>query len=291
MRADLRAVRAVTAEVSPIMDADVPAVANFLRVNHNDRTPWSASCSELWHADRPNHGFMLSDGQRVVGVLLALYSERLVAGRLERFCNMGTWCVLPEYRSKSMTLVRTLLDQEGFHITVLSPNEGPQEILAWLKFRFLDTSAALIPNLPWPSLPGRTKISADPVVIERSLVGSALALYRDHALALAARHLVVTRGRESSHVMYREFRYKDALGYAMILYVSNPELIHRSLIPLTRHLLLSRGLVATLAELRIIERRPVLSFSLNNRPKMFRSASLGPEQIDYLYSELACVPW
>jgi hypothetical protein len=49
--------------------------------------------------------------------------------------------------------------------------------------------------------------------------------------------------------------------------------------------------VATLAELRIIERQPRLSFKLNNWPKMYRSASLEPRQIDYLYSELVCVPW
>ena len=68
---------------------------------------------------------------------------------------------------------------------------GPQEILAWHKFRFLDTAAALIPNLPWPSLSGQTRISADPDVIERTLVGAELELYDDHAQALAAHHLVL----------------------------------------------------------------------------------------------------
>jgi hypothetical protein len=48
--------------------------------------------------------------------------------------------------------------------------------------------------------------------------------------------------------------------------------------------------VATLAELRIIEPKSHLSFKLNNWPKMYRSASLEPGQIDYLYSELVCVP-
>ena len=51
-----------------------------------------------WKVDAPNHGFMLRDGQRVVGAYLAFYSERLIAGRMERFCNLGAWYVLPEYR-------------------------------------------------------------------------------------------------------------------------------------------------------------------------------------------------
>jgi len=286
-----RKMREMTVELTPITDADVAAVAEFLHANHNDRVPWDLSCSAApWKVGAPNHGFMLRDGQRVVGTLLALYSERLVAGRVERFCNMGSWCVLPDYRSRSILLVKALLAQEGYHFTVLSPDEGPQEILAWLRFRFLDTSAALIPNLPWP-LPGRTRISADPDVIERTLDGTELALYHDHAQALAAHHLVLIRGQDSCYVMYREFRYKGVPVFAIILHVSNPDLFHRALIPLTRHLLVRHGLVATLAELRIIEHKPQLSFKLNNWPKMYRSSSLEPGQIDYLYSELVCVPW
>ena len=158
-------------------------------------------------------------------------------------------------------------------------------ILAQLKFRLLDTSAALVPNLPWPTLPGRTRISADPDVIERTLAGTELEIYHDHAQALAAHHLVLIRGQDSCYVMYR----KGAPAFAIILHVSNPDLFHRALIPLTRHLLIRHGLVATLAEIRIIEHKPHLSFKLNSWPKMYRSVSLEPGQIDYLYSELMCV--
>ena len=282
----------MTVELTPITDADVAAVADFLHANLNDRVPWALSCSAVpWKVEAPNHGFMLRDGRRVVGALLAFYSERLVAGRVERFCNMGTWCVLPAYRSQSISLLTALRAQEGYHLTSLSPDETPRAINAWLKFRFLDTSAALVPNLPWPTLPGRTRISADPDVIERTLAGTELELYHDHAQALAAHHLVLIRGQDSCYVMYREFRYKDVPLFAVVLHVSHPDLFHRAVIPLTRHLLVRHRLVATLAELRIIEHQPRLSFKLNALPKMYRSASLEPGQIDYLYSELVCVPF
>jgi hypothetical protein len=284
--------REMTVELTPITDADVAAVADFLHANHNDRIPWALSCSAVpWKVEAPNHGFMLWDGQRVVGALLALYSERLVAGRTERFCNMGTWCVLPGYRSRSISLLAALFAQEGYHFTSLSPREGPQAILARFGFRLFDTSAALVPNLPWPTLPGRTRISADPDVIDRTLAGTELELYHDHAQALAAHHLVLIRGQDSCYVMYRETRYKDVPVLAIVLHVSNPDLFHRAVIPLTRHLLVRHRLVATLIELRIIEHKPHLSFKRNAWPKMYRSASLEPGQIDYLYSELVCVPW
>jgi hypothetical protein len=286
-----RETREMTAGPSPITDADMAAVADFLHANFNERIPWALSCSAVpWKVEAPNCGFMLRDGQRVVGALLALYSERLVAGRAERFCNIGTWYVLPGYRSRSISLLTALLAQEGYHFTVLTPGERSQEILAWLRFRFLDTSAAVVPNLPWPTLPGRTRISADPDVIERTLAGTELELYHDHAQALAAHHLVLIRGQDSCYVMYREVRCHNVPA-ALVLHVSNPDLFHRAVIPLTRHLLVRHRLVATLAELRIIKRKPHLSFKRNLGPTMYRSDSLEPGQIDYLYSELACVPW
>lgn len=140
---------------------------------------------------------MLRDGQRVLGVYVALYSERLMAGRVERFCNLASWSVLPEYRFHSIRLLKALLAQESYHFTDLAPNEKVEAVNARLKFRYLDTSVALLPHLPWPTLRGRTKISADADVIASTLAGPDLELYRDHAQAPAAHQYPVrkpTRG-------------------------------------------------------------------------------------------------
>jgi hypothetical protein len=59
-----------------------------------------------------------------------------------------------------------------------------------------------------------------------------------------------------------------------------------------RHLLFRHRTPATLAEERIVGFRPRPSLRLRSpRRKMFRSPSLAPAQIDYLYSELVCVAW
>jgi hypothetical protein len=282
----------MTVELAPITDADVPAVADLLHANLNDEVPWARSCSAVpWKIDAPNHGFLLRDGQLVVGAYMAFYSERVVAGRMERFCNLGPWYVMTAYRFHSIRLLRALLAQEGYHFTCLSATKPTLPILARFNFRSLDTSAALIPNLPWPTVPGWTRISSDPDVIERTLAGTELELYRDHAQALAVHHHVLLRGQDSCYIMYREFRHKDRPLFAVLLHVSNPDLFHRAIVPLTRHLLVRHGFVATLGELRIIGHQPRLSFRLNAWPKMYRSVSLEPGQIDNLYSEYVCVPW
>ena len=198
--------------------------------------------------------------------------------------------MLPEFRSHSLRVHRAVLAQDGYHVTSFTPSEKVVAIHARFKFRSLDTSAALIPNLPWPGRPGRTRITADPDVIESTLAGTELELYRDHAQALAARHIVLIRDQDSCYVMYREMRHKG-VPFAVILHVSNPGLFHRAMIPLTRHLLIRHRLLATLAELRFIGHRPPpLSLKVTSRPKMYRSDSLEPDQIDELYSELVCMP-
>ena len=304
-------------ELSSITDADVGSVARFLHANLNQRISppsWARVMASPWPVEAPNHGFMLRDGNRVVGAYLAFYSERQVGGRRERFCNLACWAVLPDYRLHSVRLLKALLAQPGYHFTDLAPSAKVESLNARLKFRYLDTSAALIPHLPWPGRPGRTKISTDPDVITGTLTGAELGLYRDHAHACAARHLVVIRGGESCYVMYRERWWRGFPAFAAILYVSNPGLYHRVLLPLSRYLLIRRRLLATVAELRIIGRRPPLSMRLpypqdvlrrhDSRmsrsyaaryqgtipPKMYRSARLEPGQVDDLYSELVCVP-
>lgn len=285
----------MTVELTPIMDEDVALVAEFLHANLNARVPaaaWSRAMAVPWKVEGPNHGFMLRDGQRVVGAYLAFYSERAVADQVEQFCNLGAWCVLPDFRFHSIRLLKALLAQDGYHFTDLSPSGSVVPLNAKLKFRSLDTSTALVPNLPWPTVPRRTRISAEPEVIGSTLAGPELELYRDHARAAAARHLVLIRGRESCYVMFRKVRRKDLPVFAAILHVGNPELFRRAIGPLTRHLLVHHRALATLAELRIVGSRPRRSVMLPaTRPKMYRSLSLEPTQIDDLYSELACVPW
>jgi hypothetical protein len=307
----------VTVDLAPITDADVAAVADFLHGHLNKRispSTWARVIAAQWKAGAPNHGFMLRDGERVVGAYVAYYSERLVAGQVARMCNLASWSVHPEYRIHSVRLLNALLAQDGYHFTDLSPSERVESVNARLKFRYLDTSVALVPHLPWPALPGRTTITTDADTIARTLTGPDLELYRDHAKANATHHLVLIRGSESCYVMFRKRWYRGLPIFAAVLYVSNQSLFRRTGTVLARYLLAHYGLLATFAELRIVGTRPRASVMLPQpkkmvqrhhsraprsyaeryrgmfAPKMYRSFSLEPDQIDDLYSELACVP-
>jgi hypothetical protein len=235
---------------------------------------------------------MLIAGDEVVGANIAFYSERVIDSRTERFCNLGAWCVAEEHRLQGLRLVKAVLAQDGYHFTDLSPSGNVPAINEKLGFQYLDTTTAIVPNLPWPSLPGRMKISASPQAIESALSGEALRIYRDHRETAAARHLVVSQGDRHCYVIFRKDRRKGLALFASILYVSDPGMFATIAGPLARHLLVRHRIPLTLLERAVVPYAPRLSRSIQSpRRKMFRSPTLGPAQIDYLYSELVCLSW
>jgi hypothetical protein len=279
----------------PIADEDVPSAAQFLHEHMNRRvsaTAWASALRPPWLVQAPNHGFMLVAGSTIVGVQAAFYSDRRIKSESYRFCNVAAWCVVEGYRQHSLRLLKALLAQDGYHFTDLSPSGNVLRLNERLKFRLLDTATALVLNLPWPIWWGQPHITSDPDLIESTLRDRDLEIYRDHSRAPAAYHLLIIRGSETCYVIFRRDRRKNLRLFASLLYVSNPPLFRRTARHVFRHLLLRYGILATFAETRIVGNRPPLSLMLrSSRPKMYKSDRLRDEHIDYLYSELTCVPW
>ena len=125
-------------KVTPITAADLPAVGQFLHEHLNRRfTPerWIESLTHRWAAEVPNHGMQLRDSEQLVGVFCAIYSDQLIDGRIERFCNPHSWCVLESHRRHSIGLLLQLLRQKGYHFTMFTPNPKVAEVFRGLKFK------------------------------------------------------------------------------------------------------------------------------------------------------------
>jgi hypothetical protein len=281
--------------VKPITDADIQAVADYLHRNMGSTVSaadWHRAMTPSWDVEQPNHGFLLRDNGRVAGACLALYSERVIDGRPQRICNLGTWCVDDEYRASGLRLLRSLLRQRGYTFTDLTPNPTVVALNSRLGFVPLDTARALIPNMPWPIRSKGVRVVDTPNEIDGLLSGRDQTIYRDHA-GTAAHHVVLVKGDRSCYVMFRRDlgRFKRLAYFASILYVSDPGLF-RDYAPLFyRYLLLRRGIPLTLAETRVVKHRPARSIMVQGPTKMYLSEDLQPEQIDYLYSELTCFRW
>ena len=282
-----------------ITDADVPAVAAFFHEHLNSAVSaadWASVMRTTWAADAPNHGFFMTIGsegsdERVVGAHAAIYSDREIGGKRVRVCNLAAWCVLEEHRFAGLRLLQSLLKQDGYEFTDMSPSGNAVPLLERLGFHHLDTSTAVVPNLPWPSIPGRITVSSDPAVIAAALDGAELRIFRDHEHALGARQLLIRRGDQRCLVVWRRDSRWGRVPLSAILYVSNPSLYRACRGVVARHLLVRHRVPAMLAELRVVGQRPRLSLMLGHPvAKMYRSDALAAHEIDCLYSELTALP-
>jgi hypothetical protein len=284
-------------QVRPISDGDLPEVGRFLGENFPPDTgpdqwaqAWRQSVN-LPDSGAPNHGMLLRAGGVVVGAYPAVYSTRVIDGRQERFCNLAVWYVDPAYRFHAIRMLRALLDQPGWHFTDLTPIPGVQKLNARLGFNYLNTDTALVPNLPWPTRPGRIRVYDRAAEIEAVLTGADLRYYRDHLRCQRLRHLVLDGGGGSCYLQWRIERRKDLPWFASIHYASKPELLRHGFRRLSRYLLLRHRMPFSLIELRVAGGRVWPSLLLpSHRRRMYRSDTLPSDKIDYLYSELSIVP-
>jgi hypothetical protein len=276
----------------PITDDDLDTVARFLHAHHDSNVPvecfrrsFAANHSEA----RPNSGVMLVDGNDVVGAYVAYYSDRVIDGRLECICNLGSWYVLPQHRRHSLKMARAILTQDGFHFLDLSPSETVAALNKRLGFNYLDNRAVVLPALPWPWRPAT--ISSDPLAIRQALSGKELQLYKDHRDAPAARHLVLRDRGAVCYVVLRVVKRKK-LPVAIVEHASRPDMLRRMIHPFVGFALLRQRVVAVAVELRWLDGKvPGGSIPWRLKPKMFRSQTLRPEDIDYFYSELLFLEW
>ncbi len=276
----------------PITDDDLDTVARFLHAHHDSNVPIECFRRSFMahHSEaRPNSGVMLVDGDDVVGVYLAYYSDRMVRGQVQRMCNLGSWFVLPKYRRHSVRMAKAILTQDGFHFLDLSPSEAVAALNERFGFDYLDNRAVVLPALPWPWSAAR--ISSNPAVIQQALSGEELQLYNDHRDAPAARHVVLRNRGAVCYVVLRIVKRKK-LPVAIVVHASRPEMLRRMIHPFVWFALLRHRVVAVVVELRWLDGRvPGGSIQVRLRPKMFRSPTLGPGDIDYFYSELLYLTW
>jgi hypothetical protein len=279
--------------IEPIRDEDLPEFCQFLCEHlSRQRSPeaWTEAFRQRWCPAKPNNGFLIRHDGRIVGGIGAIYAERQVRGRVERFCNITSWCVQNEFRGQSMRLAMALTGQPGFHFTDLTPTEVVSRTLQFLKFKPMDERQAIWPNLPWPfAAPTGTRVVSRPDRILEMLGPDEVRAYQDHRHLPWLMHAAVGRPRAACYVVWKRTRWKGLPG-ARILALSEPEAFLRLRAAFGSHLLVRHGLSYTRAESRLLPRLPRLCIEQSGyRHKVFRSETLSAADMSNLYSELVAL--
>ena len=279
--------------VEPIKDEELLDFCRFLTENlSQQRSPedWAEAFKQDWGLEKPNNGFMIRVYGQIVGGIGTIYSQRLINGKPEKFCNITSWCVLDQYRSQSMRLAIAVTSQPGFNFTDLTPTEVVSKTLQFLNFKPMNERQAVFPNFPWPF----SRLAGVRVVLDADEIGQVLSpvdrkVYMDHRHLPWLNHLAVGRPGAYCHVVYKKTQLKGVAG-AFVLATSDPQLFLGHRFALGSHLLLRRALFFTRIESRLLPRvpRPCIEQS-GYRNKVFKSDTLSEADISNLYTEIVAL--
>ena len=278
---------------SPITAADLAEVGAFLNTHLNPRisaADWIGSLSHRWAESTPNHGMQIRDDGRLIGVFCAIYSEQWIDGRLERFCNPHSWCVLNDYRNHSIGLILPLLRQPGYHFTMYTPNPKVAEIFRGLKFRDLDDRLYYFPNLPLPGGLARSGfVESDVARISARLGGRMLRDFEAHRDIPWLNFVAFGTSEDPCLLIFKRDVAKK-LPCARIIHLSDPAALQRHGRAVGRHLLVRHGLPVSRIEARFVSTAPSLAVLRTRlQPKLVQSKTLADPQFRDIYSELAAL--
>ena len=282
------------ARLAAIGDADLDAACTYCHTHLNRRIPvadWKRAFTQPWIPEKPNNGFMLVDGDRVVGLFGAIYAEREIAGQRHRLMNHTSWSVLPAYRRQSLELLQALLAQTGYHVTSFTPNPEVVEICRYLGFFLLRPETAAWPNLPWSGLAGGPgRVVTDPDHAQGLLPAAAARDFANHRPFPWLAQLAL--GSDTGgwcHVLYKRKTWKK-LPCADILHLSDPEIFLECRPALARHLLLGRGIASIQVPRRHLPRTPPDAWTgRDDQPRLAISPALDPAHLTALYTEMVAL--
>lgn len=165
---------------------DLEAIADLLAIGfpRRSRSYWVAGLKHL--SDRsapdgfPRYGYMLENGNRVLGVLLMIFASMRNDGAVSIRCNISSWYVAPEFRIFGSMMVSQALKHPVTYLNI-SPARHTFSIIEAQRFsRFCEGTFAAVPVLARGN--GKTRISRikDPTRPNASVPLNELQLLGDH---------------------------------------------------------------------------------------------------------------
>ena len=237
-------------------------------------------------------GWVLVDGDDVVGFVSTILSERTIRGEVVRLCNTSSWIVKPAYRAHSLALHAKVLADESVTVTNLSPTGQVLKLLEKLGFALMDKSERIIlPVITPRTFMDRCEIITTPDAVQDSLNGENLRFFRGHQLSFN-RHVFLRAAEGDCYVMMN--RTLKTVGgslrlpFARVHHIGAPEVFVRHLEKLVVRVAASLKVVAIIVDERMLQGAvPWHSFMRpgGERKAAFRSKSLTAKDIDGLYTE------
>jgi acetoacetyl-CoA synthetase len=263
-----------------------------------------------WHRLFDHHwsdhgrGFVLLDGNAVVGFVGAIVARRQVNGKAALVCNVSSWAVHPKYRGWGMALLAAVLEDESLTYTAFTPGQTTWAALMAQRFKPLDLHSVIMPPLLQAEGlfgPNRPVINFDPIAVRERLTDQQRRIFDDHA-PYDCLQLTVSEGSDHAYLVVKRRTHRlnaSRLGglarvlpvripYSDILHCSAPELLSRHLERVKLAILRRQRTAALVAEARLFPVRP--RGVMHPLRTCYRSSLLAAGELDRLYSEIVLLP-
>lgn len=239
-------------------------------------------------SDDEYFGFGMTEGGKFVGLMGALFSDRELEGRKQRFCNLHSWYVQPAFRGPaSLLLLRPVLALKETVLTDFSATPEVVEMFNRLGFTSLGNALTLLPPLPFSG--GRVEppleLGGSPGAAETILSPGDLRIFRHHQ-GIDCRHLVVQD--EGGEYCYVVASRPDGgpLAHLHVHFVSRPRLLARHHLAF-RTALLEGGARYVAIPTRLLEGVEIPLALRGLGGQTFCRPAVQPSRVDSLYSEMA----
>ena len=280
------------AEIQPIRSEHFEALyQKFLKDDdvRITRDHWKRLFEEYSNrGDADNFGYMLIHESNIVGMLGMVHSQREIDGQSQRFCNLHSWFVDPEFRGYSMLLMRPILRLQDCTITDLTPTPAVRKISARLGFKPLDSNVQiLLPRLQVFRRNDELATAWNQQIESIKLTSSQQLIHQDQS-QLGCDCLLASNGNDQCFMVIRrvEIHWRP---YCYVLFISNPRFFAEYHSSIRKQILRHVGGSFVALDNRLLcgERLP-RSIKLPVRTEqIFRSNSVSSEKIDSLYTEVA----
>ena len=253
-----------------------------------DEAAWKHLFTDHWNTGEGYCGTMLVEGDRVVGFLGLVFSRRTIGGKEERFCNLSSWIVQPEYRKKSLFLLLPVLRLKGITLTDFTPSREVYALLKKAGFRDLETHFRYL--LPVPRLSGKiriSRVSTDSGFSTETFDSGFGRIVRDHESFGCEFIQVRSEFGDYELVLTRLIRRRPPFRLGVIHHASAVGPFRRTIGSVAARLCRTLRVNVLWAEERILGGGRI-PFSVKKRlewPQVYRSETLEPESVDSLYSE------
>lgn len=272
-----------------LFDQIYPLIHHF-DIKGLSREDWQRLLECNWSSRHDHFGYVLMEGDEVVGFLGTFFYERIIDGTTCHLCNLFCWYVLEKYRKQSLMLILAVLNLKDTTITSLTPSREAGLILERFKFVPLESSVKIFSVFSAFGSSISGTVVTDTELIRARLSRNELSLFEDHSLPGSCNHLVFEPSGDKDspcYVVYNTVR-KKRISFTQVYYVSDPDIFSKSFPRIQRFFFKTNHCLFTVIDKRLLlDRNPALGFDYTLRyPRLYRTSDLTPQKVDNLYTEL-----